>query len=204
MQAENNVSAMNSFLELCQNRRSYRKYTAQPVEREKLDYIVQCALMAPAGKRLNPWHFTVVTNESVIRQFAGCRTYGSGMFQTATAAIVVSLDTSVCDTWQADGAIAAAHILLAAADLGLGACWCQVYQREGAEELVKKALSAPRAKNQEQETESHAQALEGKTILCIISLGYKDEERKPYDLSKLQYEKVDFKTPSNSPLQGGE
>lgn len=204
MQAENNVSAMNSFLELCQNRRSYRKYTAQPVEREKLDYIVQCALMAPAGKRLNPWHFTVVTDESVIRQFAGCRTYGSGMFQTATAAIVVSLDTSVCDTWQADGAIAAAHILLAAADLGLGACWCQVYQREGAEELVKKALSAPRAKNQEQETENHAQALDGKTILCIISLGYKDEERKPYDLSKLQYEKVDFKSPSNSPQQGGE
>lgn len=187
MQAENNVSAMNSFLELCQNRRSYRKYTAQPVEREKLDYIVQCALMAPAGKRLNPWHFTVVTDESVIRQFAGCRTYGSGMFQTATAAIVVSLDTSVCDTWQADGAIAAAHILLAAADLGLGACWCQVYQREGAEELVKKALSESRTKNQQQ-----GLAFDDKTILCIISLGYKDEERKPYDLSKLQYEKVDF------------
>ena len=140
---------MESFLELCRNRRSYRKYTSQPVEREKLDYIVQCALMAPAGKRLNPWHFTVVTDESVIRQFAGCRTYGTGMFQTATAAIVVSLDTSVCDTWQADGAIAAAHILLAAADLGLGACWCQVYQREGAEELVKKALSESRTKSQE-------------------------------------------------------
>ena len=192
---------MESFLELCRNRRSYRKYTSQPVEREKLDYIVQCALMAPAGKRLNPWHFTVVTDESVIRQFAGCRTYGSGMFQTATAAIVVSLDTSVCDTWQADGAIAAAHILLAAADLGLGACWCQVYQREGAEELVKKALSEPGVKNRIGSDEQGL-ALEGKTILCIISLGYKDEERKPYDLSKLQYEKVDFKTPSNSHYKG--
>lgn len=191
---------MESFLELCRNRRSYRKYTAQPVEREKLDYIVQCALMAPAGKRLNPWHFTVVTDEAVIRQFAGCRTYGSGMFQTATAAIVVSLDTSLCDTWQADGAIAAAHILLAAADLGLGACWCQVYQREGAEELVKKALLGEESAVAHTDTmvrpvdrtSMKEQALEGKTILCIISLGYKDEERKPYDLSKLQYEKVDF------------
>ena len=197
---------MESFLELCRNRRSYRKYTTQPVEREKLDYIVQCALMAPAGKRLNPWHFTVVTDDTIIRQFAGCRTYGSGMFQTATAAIVVSLDTSLCDTWQADGAIAAAHILLAAADLGLGACWCQVYQREGAEELVKKALSEPRTKLVPTSRESQEQglALEGKTILCIISLGYKDEERKPYDLSKLQYEKVEYKTPSNSPYKGGE
>ena len=116
------------------------------------------------------------------------------MFQTATAAIVVSLDTSVCDTWQADGAIAAAHILLAAADLGLGACWCQVYQREGAEELVKKALKESGAKNQEPSPKPQEQglALDDKTILCIISLGYKDEERKPYDLSKLQYEKVDF------------
>ena len=191
---------MESFLELCRNRRSYRKYTAQPVEREKLDYIVQCALMAPAGKRLNPWHFTVVTDESVIRQFAGCRTYGSGMFQTATAAIVVSLDTSVCDTWQADGAIAAAHILLAAADLGLGACWCQVYLREGAEELVKKALRGeePGEKAEFSQTVRSGQpagetpASPELTVLCIISLGYKDEERKPYDLSKLQYEKVDF------------
>ena len=30
---------MESFLDLCRNRRSYRKYTAQPVEREKLDYM---------------------------------------------------------------------------------------------------------------------------------------------------------------------
>ncbi|MGN0208906.1 MAG: hypothetical protein ACI397_05590, partial [Paludibacteraceae bacterium] len=87
-----------------------------------------------------------------------------------------------------------AHILLAAADLGLGACWCQVYQREGAEELVKKALKESGAKNQEPSPKPQEQglALDGKTILCIISLGYKDEERKPYDLNKLQYEKVDF------------
>ena len=80
-----------------------------------------------------------------------------------------------------------------------------MYQREGAEELVKKALTESGLKNQEPNPKNQEQglALEGKTILCIISLGYKDEERKPYDLSKLQYEKVDFKTPSNSSLQQG-
>ena len=99
---------------------------------------------------------------------------GSGMFQTATAAIVVTLDSSLTDMWMADGSIAAAHILLAAADLGLGACWCQVYQRDGAQELIKNLCVIP----------------EDKTVLCVISLGYKDEERKQYDLEKLNYAKI--------------
>ena len=68
--------------------------------------------------------------------------------------------------------------------------------------MVKKALTESGAKNREPSPKPLEQglALDDKTILCIISLGYKDEERKPYDLSKLQYAKVDFKTPSNSPL----
>ena len=165
---------MQDFQTLCQTRRSYRKYTNQPVEQEKLDYIVRCALMSPAGKRMNPWHFVVITNEAILRQFAGCRTYGSGMFDTAMAGIVVAADTSVIDTWQCDAAIAAQNIWLAAADQGLGACWCHVYQREGAEDLVRKLTNLP----------------ENYTVLCVMSLGYKNEERKPFDFEKLQYDKV--------------
>lgn len=180
---------MASFLELCQQRRSYRKYTAQVVEQDKIDYILKCALMSPSGKRLNPWEFYVLrsledgskaaysledASLQAIRKLAGVRTYGSQMFDTATAAIVVALDSSLTDTWQSDGAIAAQNILLAAADLGLGACWCQIYQREGAEQMVKELCHIP----------DHL------TVLCVISLGYKDEERKPYDLDKLKYEKI--------------
>ena len=104
------------------------------------------------------------------------------MFETAMAAIVVALDPSLSDTWMADGAIAAEHILLAAAEQGLGACWCQVYQREGAEELVKGLCGIP----------------EDRTVLCVISLGYPDEERKDYDLEKLKYEKIHNETYSSN------
>lgn len=165
---------MNSFLELCQNRRSYRKYTDEPVSEADLEYITRCALMSPAGKRLNPWEFVVLTDKTVLRQLSGCRTYGSQMFDTATAGIVVALDASLCDTWQSDGAIAAENILLAAADLGLGACWCQVLEREGAEALVKSLTHIP----------------DNYRVLCVISLGHKNEERKPFDLEKLQYQKL--------------
>ena len=167
---------MTDFQTLCRQRRSIRKYTDQKVEKEKLDYIVRCALMSPSGKRINPWEFYVVTDREVLRQMVGCRTYGSGMFDTAQAAIVVALDASLTDTWQSDGAIAAQNIWLAAADQGLGACWCQVYKREGAEDLVKKLAGIP----------------ENLTVLCVMSLGYKDEERKMYDLDKLPYQKVHY------------
>ena len=167
---------MIDFQTLCRQRRSIRKYTDRKVEKEKLDYIVRCALMSPSGKRINPWEFYVVTDREVLRQMVGCRTYGSGMFETAQAAIVVALDASLTDTWQSDGAIAAQNIWLAAADQGLGACWCQVYKREGAEDLVKKLAGIP----------------ENLTVLCVMSLGYKDEERKMYDLDKLPYQKVHY------------
>jgi nitroreductase len=148
------------------------------VEQEKIDYILRCALMAPSSKRTNPWEFIVVRDEAKLRAMAGCRTYGSQMFDTATAGIVVALDTSLSDTWMADGAIAAGHILLAAEEQGLGACWCQVYNREGAEDLIKGLCGIP----------------ENRTVLCVISLGYKDEERKDYELDKLKYDKIHNET----------
>ena len=165
---------MDSFLELCRHRRSIRKYTNQPVEQEKIDYLLQCALMAPCSKRTNPWEFIVVRDEAKLRAMSGCRTYGSQMFETATAGIVIALDTTLSDAWMCDGAITAEHILLAAEEQGLGACWCHVYCREASEELIRKLCGIP----------------EDKTVLCVISLGYKDEEREDYDLEKLKYEKI--------------
>ena len=174
---------MGSFEQLCQRRRSIRKYTAQPVEQEKIDYMLRCALMSPSAKRTCPWEFIVVRDEAKLRPLAGCRTYGSQMFNTATAAIVIALDPTLCDnTWMADGAIAAEHILLAAAEQGVGACWCHVHEREGAPELVKRQCEIP----------------EPFEVLCVIALGYPDEERQNYDLTKLKYDKIHNETYSSN------
>ncbi len=162
------------FIELCQHRRSIRHYSSRPVEKEKLEYMLRCALMAPSGKRQNPWEFVVVTDEPTIRAMAPCKEYGSGMLETAMAAIVVAVDSAKADTWQADGAIAAEHLLLAAEEQGLGACWCHIYGREEAEILIRQLTGIPDNLN----------------VLCVISLGYKDEERKNYDLDKLLYNKI--------------
>ena len=167
---------MGSFLELCQRRRSIRKYTNQPVEREKLDYMLRCALMAPSGKRLNPWEFVVITDTATIRAMAPCKEYGAGMLETAMAAIVVAVDEQKSTTALFDGAIAAEHLLLAAEEQGLGACWCHIVGRENAEKMVKQLAGVP----------------ENLTVICVVTVGYKDEERKTYDLDKLPYEKIHY------------
>ena len=167
---------MGRFLELCQRRRSIRKYTNQPVEREKLDYMLRCALMAPSGKRLNPWEFVVITDTATIRAMAPCKEYGAGMLETAMAAIVVAVDEQKSTTALFDGAIAAEHLLLAAEEQGLGACWCHIVGRENAEKMVKQLAGVP----------------ENLTVICVVTVGYKDEERKNYDLDKLLYEKIHY------------
>lgn len=174
---------MESFLELARIRRSYRKYTAQPIEQKQIEQILQAALMSPASKRCNPWEFVVVTDHDVLSQMASCRTYGSQMLNESQAGIIVCVDASLTDTWQCDGAIAAEHILLEAADLGLGACWVQVYGRYADEQNT---LSA------EQQIRHLTGIPEHLNILCVISLGHKNEERKPRELDKLQYEKVHY------------
>ena len=165
---------MDSFEQLCRHRRSIRRYKDQTIERDKLDTILRCGLMSPSGKRINPWHFFVLTDTDKIRQLSACRTYGSQMFDTAHAAIVVALEADKTDVWMCDGAIAAHNMLLAAEDLGLGGCWCQIYSREGSDRLVRDIARVP-------------QQL---TILCVLSLGYKDELRKDYDIDKLSYDKI--------------
>ena len=172
-----------SFLELARVRRSYRKYTTQPIEQEKIEQILQAALMSPASKRCNPWEFVVITDHEVLSKLASCRTYGSQMLNEAAAGIIVCVDANLTDTWQCDGAIAAEHMLLEAADLGLGACWVQVYGR-----FVDEANTV----SAEQEIRKLTGIPEDKNVLCVISLGYKNEERKPREIDKLQYEKVHY------------
>ena len=61
---------MNPVIETILKRRSVRKYTDQPVPRELLEQIVECGTYAATGMGLQPWHFTVVTDRSVLDRIA--------------------------------------------------------------------------------------------------------------------------------------
>ncbi len=167
---------MNNCLDIILHRRSIRRYQDRPIEREKIETLLQAALASPSSKHLNPWEFVVVDNKDMLCQMAACRTYGSQMLKEAAIGIVICADASQTDTWQCDGAIAAENMLLCASDMGLGACWVQVYNREGAEELVRSVCKIP----------------EHLHVLCIISAGYPNEEKRPINPEHLQYDKIHY------------
>lgn len=170
---------MSNFALLLKNRRSIRKYLPKAVEAEKIEQLLQAALMSPASKRSNSWEFIVIQDNEMLAKLAESRPQGSQMLANAPLAIVVLADTTKSDVWIEDASIASIIIQLEASDLGLGSCWVQIQFRQkddfiSSEEYIRQLLNIP----------SHF------AVLNVISIGYADEDRKPFELEKLAYEKI--------------
>lgn len=54
------------FHEIVATRRSIRRWLDEPVPRTDLEQMLDCARLAPSDTNAQPWHFTVVTNRSLI------------------------------------------------------------------------------------------------------------------------------------------
>ena len=52
-----------NLLELIQKRHSVRAYSQQPVEKEKIEYLLEVARLAPSAVNKQPWRFIVVQSE---------------------------------------------------------------------------------------------------------------------------------------------
>ena len=52
-----------NLLELVKNRYSCRAYKSLNVEKEKLDYILECVRFAPSAVNKQPWLFHIVSND---------------------------------------------------------------------------------------------------------------------------------------------
>ena len=62
------------FMSLLEKRRSIRRFLDRPVEKEKIDLLVEAALRAPSSRGFNPWEFVVVSD----RRHAGETGAGQG------------------------------------------------------------------------------------------------------------------------------
>lgn len=167
------------FHELLVNRRSIRKYTAEKIDPEHVRLILEAGLLAPTSKSARAWQFIVVEDEEMLEKLSACKPMGSGPIAKCALAVVVAVDSTMTEPWIEDASVAASYMQLQAAALGLGSCWIQVRDRFTADgtpsnEYVQDALGIP----------------ETCPIVCILTFGHKNEERKPQDTSKLKWENV--------------
>jgi nitroreductase len=157
------------FMSLIRKRRSIRRFLDKPVEKEKLDLLVEAGLRAPSSRGVNPWHFVVVTDREMLNRLAHAKEHGSAFLENAAAGIVVCADASKSDVWVEDASIATTVIHLAAASLDLGSCWIQIRERmhapqQTAEAYVAEQLRLPAALK----------------VQAIVALGYPDESKTPH------------------------
>ena len=114
-----------NFLEVVQARRSLRSYLDKPVEREKLEYILESARLAPSWKNMQCWRFIVV-EDSVGRQALAESMEesnpGRKALMGAPIVIVLCAVPSESEVWEGkgfmmlDAGLAMEHLLLAATE----------------------------------------------------------------------------------------
>ena len=169
------------FMDLLRTRRSVRQFQAKPVEKEKIDLLVESMLRSPSSRGLNPWEFVVVSDPQTLEGLAIAKPHGASFIKNAPLAIVVCGDPAKSDVWVEDCSIAALILHLTATDLGLGSCWVQLRKREHdaqttSEEYVKELLGLP----------------ENMSVEAVIAIGYGKEDKPGNSKSSLLFEKVSY------------
>lgn len=174
------------FIDLLRKRRSVRMYQDKPVEREKIDTLIEAMLRAPSSRSLCPWEFIVVQNKETIKALSKAKPHGSAFLKNASLAIVVCADPAKCDVWVEDCSIASILIHLAATDLGLGSCWIQIRLREY---------------NKDQSAEKYIADIVGlqeeMVVESIIAIGYPVKESSAHPESSLLKDRISFEQYNN-------
>lgn len=156
------------FLEVIEKRKSVRKYSEQPVERELLDAIVRVAQTAPSSRNSKSSAFMIVEDRDMLDALSVMRDYGSGLLKGAPAAIVVLGDETKTDLWVDNCAISATFVQLAVTAMDLVSCWVHcngrprlkdVPEGDRAEDYVRELLGLK----------------EGLRPYCVIAIGYPEE-----------------------------
>ncbi len=176
---------MNETIKIIKERRSIRAYKDKPIEEEKIQEIVECGLMAPNAKHLQPWKFIVVTNKDLIKEIAKrvqdkvidnprysfvkerAKTKDDVIFYNAPLAIFILGEKD--SRWaKLDCSYAAENMMLAAKSLGLGSC----------------PIGMARYLTEEKDLVQKLDFDENYELIITLVFGYPDEKPEPKERNK--------------------
>ena len=129
------------FQNLIKERYSVRSYKSDPVPEEVLEAVLEAGRLAPTAA--NRQGFTVYVIKTEGRKESLLKIYSREWFSQAPLVLAVCVNPSKC--WvrmdnknysDVDAAIVMDHMILAAADKGLGTCWIGAFNAEAAREVL--------------------------------------------------------------------
>ncbi len=152
-----------TFLELVRSRYSCRKLTSKKIEPEKIERILQAAIVAPTAKNLQPYKIWKISSVEYMEKIKQTTHFTFG----AELAIVVGIKKEEAfvrpfdnmNFAQVDGAIVATHIMLAVQAEGLSTTWVGYIDTPKLQELIPE--------------------MKGYEIIAMFPIGYPAEDAKP-------------------------
>jgi len=92
---------MKTFLELCEERFSARKFTDEPVSEDDLNYVMECVRLAPSAVNFQPWKWLIVKSAEAKEKL--CKCYDRDWFRTAPLYVVGLKDCNTNWVRKTDG-----------------------------------------------------------------------------------------------------
>lgn len=120
-------------------RRNVREYSGAAIPDEHLDRALEAARRSPSSQNWQPWDFIVVTDRAQLRELSQVwRGAGHVADSAATVALIAPVPTTERqrDQEQYDLGQATAHLMIAAADLGIGTAHAAVADQDRAREVL--------------------------------------------------------------------
>lgn len=130
------------FSELINKRYSVRAYRPDPIQQQDLQQVLEAARLAPTAANRQPFQLIVIKTQG--READLNRIYDEEWF--VEAPLVVCMCALPTDAWarkdgknyaDVDATIAMDHLILAAANLGLGTCWIAAFDPAAAREVLR-------------------------------------------------------------------
>ena len=132
------------YTELIRTRESIRNYDPNgPVPKEILVKILDAGRLSPSACNYQPWKFLLISSSSLLEKVRAC--YQRDWFKDAPHILVIlgfknqawNRSYDGYNSIETDIAIAMTHIMLAAENESVGACWVEAYNPT----LLKEAIN---------------------------------------------------------------
>ena len=126
---------MMEFIDVITERYSVRGYLDKEVEKEKLEYVLKAATLAPTGVNYQPFKVYVIDTKKYREELS--KIYGASWFVEApyVLCVVALKDKAWTRPWDGkniadiDATIVMDHMILAAQDVGLGTCYIGAFKK---------------------------------------------------------------------------
>lgn len=153
-----------NFSEMADKRFSVKKYSSKPVEKEKLNKILETAGKAPTAKNAQCVRIYVLQSEEALKKASEVTvcTYGAPvvlLFTYDKDEAYVYPDQTERNSGSEDASIVAVHVMYEALEQGLGTCWINRFNPDQA----KKTFNLP----------------DNEEAVLLMDLGYADPAFRP-------------------------